>query len=186
MGEFTKSSRPFPFRLSGVDASCLSLSRRHRGQLRLKGCARTAVRNNNVGKPLQLFKNGPSEPNELLTIAIVEDDDGIRLAYADLMSSYGYGVRAFASAEEFIAANCQSEVECLILDQRLPGLSGLELQAMLKREQCGLPIIFVTSHDDDVTRAKAFENGALHFLNKPIDADELVRCVAEVPGTSRQ
>ncbi|WP_223217315.1 response regulator transcription factor [Rhizobium cauense] len=118
----------------------------------------------------------------MLTIAIVEDDDGIRIAYADLMSSYGYEVRAFASAEEFIASNCQSEVECLILDQRLPGLSGLELQALLKREKCTLPIIFVTSHDDDVTRARALENGAVHFLNKPIDPDELVRCVAEVPG----
>lgn len=118
----------------------------------------------------------------MLTIAIVEDDDGIRLAYADLMSSYGYEVRAFASAEEFIISSCQSEVECLILDQRLPGLSGLELQAQLKREKCTLPIIFVTSHDDEVTRARALENGAVHFLNKPIDADELVRCVAEIPG----
>ncbi|MEV4610675.1 response regulator [Neorhizobium sp. LMR1-1-1.1] len=115
----------------------------------------------------------------MLTIAIVEDDDGVRVAYADLMSSYGYEVRAFGSAEEFIASNCQGEVECLILDQRLPGLSGLELQSQLKRQHCELPIVFVTSQDDDVTRAKAIENGAVHFLNKPIDADELVRCVID-------
>ncbi|TDK31850.1 response regulator [Rhizobium deserti] len=113
----------------------------------------------------------------MLTIAIVEDDDGVRVAYADLMSSYGYEVRAFGSAEEFIASNCQNEVNCLILDQRLPGLSGLELQSQLKRQHCALPIVFVTSQDDEVTRAKALENGAVHFLNKPIDADELVRCV---------
>ncbi|KQQ38855.1 hypothetical protein ASG19_07560 [Rhizobium sp. Leaf306] len=115
----------------------------------------------------------------MLTIAIVEDDDGVRVAYADLMSSYGYEVRAFGSAEEFMASNCQNNVECLILDQRLPGLSGLELQSQLKRQHCALPIVFVTSQDDDVTRAKALENGAVHFLNKPIDADELVRCVID-------
>lgn len=115
----------------------------------------------------------------MLTIAIVEDDDGVRVAYADLMSSYGYEVRAFGSAEEFMASNCQNNVECLILDQRLPGLSGLELQSRLKRQHCALPIVFVTSQDDDVTRAKALENGAVHFLNKPIDADELVRCVID-------
>jgi len=122
----------------------------------------------------------------LLTIAIVEDDDGVRVAYADLMSSYGYEVRAFGSAEDFVASNCQNEVECLILDQRLPGLSGLELQAQLKRQHCALPIVFVTSQDDDVTRAKALESGAVHFLNKPIDADELVRCVidAQTRGAS--
>jgi FixJ family two-component response regulator len=122
----------------------------------------------------------------LLTIAIVEDDDGVRVAYADLMSSYGYEVRAFGSAEDFVASNCQNEVECLILDQRLPGLSGLELQAQLKRQHCALPIVFVTSQDDDVTRAKALDSGAVHFLNKPIDADELVRCVidAQTRGAS--
>lgn len=121
----------------------------------------------------------------MLTIAIVEDDDGVRLAYADLMSSYGYEVMAFGSAEEFIASDCHNEVECLILDQRLPGLSGLELQALLKRKNCTIPIVFVTSHDDDVTRTKALENGAVHFLNKPIDADELVRCVADAPSRRR-
>ncbi|GGG11748.1 MULTISPECIES: response regulator transcription factor [Rhizobium] len=122
----------------------------------------------------------------MLTIAIVEDDDGVRVAYADLMSSYGYEVRAFGSAEDFVASNCQNEVECLILDQRLPGLSGLELQAQLKRQHCALPIVFVTSQDDDVTRAKALDSGAVHFLNKPIDADELVRCVidAQTRGAS--
>lgn len=118
----------------------------------------------------------------MLTIAIVEDDDGVRVAYADLMSSYGYEVRAFGSAEDFIASRCQNDVECLILDQRLPGLSGLELQSQLKRQQCALPIVFVTSQDDDVTRARALENGAVHFLNKPIDADELVRCVIDAQG----
>lgn len=118
----------------------------------------------------------------MLTIAIVEDDDGVRVAYADLMSSYGYQVRAFESAEDFISSKCQNEVECLILDQRLPGLSGLELQSQLKREKCPLPIVFVTSQDDDVTRNRALENGAVHFLNKPIDADELVKCVIEAQG----
>jgi FixJ family two-component response regulator len=121
----------------------------------------------------------------LLTIAIVEDDDGVRLAYADLMSSYGYEVKAFGSAEDFISSNCHDEVECLILDQRLPGLSGLELQALLHRKRITLPIVFVTSHDDDVTRMKALENGAVHFLNKPIDADELVRCVADAHTRTR-
>jgi FixJ family two-component response regulator len=58
-------------------------------------------------------------------------------------------------------------------------MSGLELQAQLQRQRSKLPIVFVTSHDDDVTRMKALENGAAHFLNKPIDADELVRCVAD-------
>ena len=121
----------------------------------------------------------------MLTIAIVEDDDGVRLAYADLMSSYGYEVMAFGSAEDFISSDCHDEVECLILDQRLPGLSGLELQALLHRKRSTLPIVFVTSHDDDVTRMKALENGAVHFLNKPIDADELVRCVADAHTRTR-
>ena len=118
----------------------------------------------------------------MLTIAIVEDDDGVRIAYADLMSSYGYDVRTFGAAEDFISSNCQNEVQCLILDQRLPGLSGLELQSQLRRQQCALPVVFVTSQDDEVTRAKALENGAVHFLNKPIDPDELVRCVIDAHG----
>ena len=121
----------------------------------------------------------------MLTIAIVEDDDGVRVAYTDLMSSYGYEVRAFGSAEQFIASGCKDEVECLILDQRLPGLSGLELQSKLKLEKSSLPIIFVTSQDDEVTRTRAIENGAVHFLNKPIDVDELVRCVADAYGQGR-
>lgn len=135
-----------------------------------------------VGEPSRLGPERLSERGDLLTIAIVEDDDGVRVAYADLMSSYGYEVRAFESAEDFIASNCQNEVECLILDQRLPGLSGLELQAQLKHENSKLPIVFVTSQDDDVTRNRALENGAVHFLNKPIDPDELAECVSEALG----
>ena len=122
----------------------------------------------------------------MLTIAIVEDDDGVRLAYADLMSSYGYEVRAFGSAEDFISSSCHDEVECLILDQRLPGMSGLELQAQLQRQRSTLPIVFVTSHDDDVTRMKALENGAVHFIKKTIDEDELVRCVTDAHSRTRE
>jgi len=109
----------------------------------------------------------------------VEDDDGIRVAYADLMLSYGFEVRAFSSAELFISSGCQNVVECLVLDQRLPGWTGLELQSYLKGKNCSLPIVFVTSQDDEVTRKRALENGAVYFLNKPIDPDELIRCVID-------
>lgn len=114
-----------------------------------------------------------------LWICIVEDDAEVRGAYRDLMRSYGISTYAYESAEEFLAGNCDPKIDCLILDHRLPGMNGLELQTILIKRGQTFPIVFVTSDESPATRAKALANGAERFINKPVSADELMKCVFE-------
>jgi FixJ family two-component response regulator len=110
-------------------------------------------------------------------VSIVDDDDSMRAALQDLLESVGLSARGFASAEEFLSSGKQHETACLITDIRMPGMSGLELQAKLNAERCKIPIIFITAHGDEKMRMQARREGAVEFLSKPLDNENLLDSV---------
>jgi FixJ family two-component response regulator len=107
-------------------------------------------------------------------VAIVDDDESVRSALQGLMKVEGFPARAFASAEEFLESGQQHQTGCLIADIRMPGMSGLELQAKLSAEHCRIPIIFITAHGDAKMRIQALRAGAVEFLAKPFDDEALL------------
>ena len=116
------------------------------------------------------------------TIAIVDDDDTIREAMDDLVKSCGYDIRLFASAEEFLAFEPRSAIDCMLVDVKMSGLSGIELQAELNRRSDRPPMIFVTSYKDERTRKRAMNGGAVAVLGKPVDVERLIGCLESALG----
>jgi FixJ family two-component response regulator len=112
--------------------------------------------------------------NKSKLVVIVDDDDSIRIAIEDLLEAVGLPAKGFASAEEFLKSGKQHEAACLIADIRMPGMSGLELQAHLNAERCKVPIIFITAHGDEKMRLQARREGAVEFLSKPFDNEVLL------------
>ena len=110
-------------------------------------------------------------------IAIVDDDPSVQNALQDLIESDGLSARCFGSAEKFLESGEQHRAACLIADIRMPGMSGLELQAKLKAERCRIPIIFITAHGDAKMRVQAMRDGAVEFLTKPFDNAVLLETV---------
>jgi FixJ family two-component response regulator len=110
-------------------------------------------------------------------VAIVDDDDLMRSALQGLLKAVGLPARAFASAEEFLKSGQQHETACLIADIRMPGISGLELQAKLNAEHCRIPTIFITAHGDEKMRMQALRAGAVEFMAKPFDDEVLLESV---------
>jgi DNA-binding NtrC family response regulator len=110
-------------------------------------------------------------------ISIVDDDNSIRKATRRLVESVGLRVEDFASAEEFLSSGRPKDSACLILDIRLPGMSGLELQNELGVAEVAVPIIFITAHGDNETRAKALNAGAADFLQKPFTEKALFKSI---------
>ena len=110
-------------------------------------------------------------------VAVVDDDDLMRTSLQGLLKSVGLPARAFASGEEFLRSGQQHQVGCLIADIRMPGMSGLELQAKLNAERCRIPIIFITAHGDAQMRMQALRAGAVEFLAKPFDDEVLLESV---------
>jgi FixJ family two-component response regulator len=110
-------------------------------------------------------------------VAIVDDDDSVRSAVQGLLKASGFLARGFASAEEFLESGQQHHAGCLIADIRMPGMSGLELQARLNAERCRTPIIFITAHGDAKMRMQALRAGAVEFLAKPFDDEALLASV---------
>ena len=107
-------------------------------------------------------------------IAIVDDDKSVQSALQDLVEADGFSARTFGSAEEFLESGLQRKVACLITDIRMPGMSGLELQAKLKADGYKTPIIFITAHGDARVRIQAMREGAVEFLMKPFDDQVLL------------
>ena len=116
-------------------------------------------------------------------VAIVDDDASMRIAIEELLGSVGIQARSFASAEEFLQSGIQTKIACLISDIRMPGMTGLELQARLIAEGSRVPIIFITEHGNDTTRTQALNAGAIEFLGKPFDDEKLLESVRAVLGT---
>ncbi|MGB0122011.1 MAG: response regulator [Silvibacterium sp.] len=110
-------------------------------------------------------------------VAIVDDDDSMRGALQGLLKAVGFSSRAFESAEAFLGSGHQRETACLIADIRMPGMSGLELQARLNAEHCPIPTIFITAHGDEEMRFQALRAGAVEFLPKPFDDEVLLESV---------
>ena len=110
-------------------------------------------------------------------VAIVDDDDLMRGALQGLLKAVGLPARTFASAEEFLSSGQYRETACLIADIRMPGMSGLELQAKLNAEHCRIPTIFITAHGDTKMRMQALRAGAVEFLSKPFDDEALLDSV---------
>ena len=110
-------------------------------------------------------------------VAVVEDDESYRAALQRLLKSAGLSVLAFASAEDFLNSGQQRETGCLIADIRMPGMSGLDLQAKLNADHCPIPIIFITAHGDEQMRLQAMRGGAVKFLAKPFDGAILLEAV---------
>jgi FixJ family two-component response regulator len=110
-------------------------------------------------------------------IAIVDDDDSMRSALQGLLQSAEFSSQSFASAEEFLQSGQQHQIACLIADIRMPGMSGLELQAQLNAERCRVPIIFITAHGDEKMRMQALRAGAVEFMAKPFDDGALLESV---------
>ena len=110
-------------------------------------------------------------------VAIVDDDELMRGAVQGLLKEAGLPARVFASAEEFLDSGAQHLSSCLIADIRMPGMSGLDLQARLNAERIRIPIIFMTAHGDERVRTQALRSGAVEFLTKPFDDDVLLETV---------
>ena len=110
-------------------------------------------------------------------IAIVDDDEAIQDSLRDLMEAAGLVARSFGSAEEFLDSDLHARAACLIVDVRMPNMSGLQLQVRLKEEECNIPIIFITAHADARMRIRAMREGAVEFLAKPFDHQLLLKRV---------
>jgi FixJ family two-component response regulator len=110
-------------------------------------------------------------------IAVVDDDASVRAALASLLRSVGFAVLLFASADELLNGKDLQSIGCLILDWRMPGMDGLELQRHLRANGWRIPIIFLTAHRNDAGRAQALTAGAIEFLSKPFDAEVLLTAV---------
>jgi len=110
-------------------------------------------------------------------IAILDDDDALRNSLDNLFRSIGFRAQGFSSAEGFLHSDQARETACLILDVRMPGMNGLELQRQMVAANWQIPIIFITSHTDDEARAQALEAGAVAFLYKPCREDDLLHAI---------
>jgi FixJ family two-component response regulator len=121
-------------------------------------------------------ENGASHA-EKVVISIVDDDESVRKALKRLIKSIGLNVEAFASAEDFLTFTTSHDAACLVLDLRLPGMSGLELQAKLHSANRRIPIVFISAQGDEQARAQALAAGAIDFLQKPFSEQALFAAI---------
>jgi FixJ family two-component response regulator len=115
--------------------------------------------------------------SEIPLIAVVDDDAAIREAVQSLLRSVGLRAEGFASAQDFLQSGRLQDTACLIVDVRMPRMSGLELQQQLTTAQCPIPVVFITAHGDAETRSRALRAGAVAFLGKPFSDEALLRAV---------
>lgn len=113
------------------------------------------------------------------TVFVVDDDASLREALGSLIRSAGLRVETFASAQEFLAGLRREEPCCLVLDVKLPGLSGLDLQARLAKVGMQIPIVFITGHGDIPTSVRAMKAGAVEFLTKPFRGRDLLKAIRQ-------
>jgi FixJ family two-component response regulator len=110
-------------------------------------------------------------------ISIVDDDESVRDALWGFLRSVGFSVNVFASAEEFLNSDQLGKADCLILDVRMPGMSGIELQRQLVSDDCKIPVIFITAYEDEGMRTQALFAGAGAFLIKPFSEEALLDAI---------
>ena len=110
-------------------------------------------------------------------ISIIDDDNALRNSLKNLIRSIGWRVECFSSAEAFLRSNPVHETRCLVLDVRMPGMNGLELQHQMGVTNSRIPIIFITAHENDHWRIQALKAGAIAFLYKPFYEEELLDAI---------
>ena len=110
-------------------------------------------------------------------LCVVDDDESVRESLPDMLRSFGFAVEAFASAEDFLRSDVASRTSCLILDIRMPGMSGSDLQRELAAQQRHIPIVFITAHAEADDRHRVLDEGAVDCLQMPFSADTLLRAV---------
>jgi len=111
-------------------------------------------------------------------ISVVDDDESVRRSTRLLVESFGYRAAVFESAEGFLRFGQLRDTSCLVLDVQMPGMDGLELQTQLAAEGCGIPVIFITAHDDQESRRRALRAGAVAFLGKPFTDQQLLQAIS--------
>ena len=121
----------------------------------------------------------PQAPQSEQIIYLVDDDEALRDSLVWLLESQGFKVEAFASAEAFLRVRRPEFNGCLLLDVRMPGMSGLELHERLRAHYCTLPVIFITGHGDVPMAVAALKKGAVDFIEKPFNDAELLRLVSQ-------
>ncbi len=110
-------------------------------------------------------------------VVAVDDDFRVRESIERLVESAGYAASVFSSAEEFLQSGTLARAICLVTDVRMPGIDGIELQRCIRLNRPELPVIFISAHQDDETRKRALDEGAVGFLYKPFDGGELLRAI---------
>jgi len=133
---------------------------------------RAIVFRSSRGQTCTVTNNGSSQ-----IVAIVDDDRSVQSALKDLLESAGFSAECFGSAEEFLESDQRNQTAFMVADIRMPGMSGLELQAKLKAEGSLIPIIIITAHGEANLRIQAMKAGAVEFLSKPFDDEVLLEKV---------
>ena len=111
-------------------------------------------------------------------ISVVDDDESVRESLDGLLRSAGFAVKVFASAEEFLNSDHLSDIHCLLLDVRLPGMNGIELHRHLVADHCEIPVVFITAHgSEEAVRSQALRNGAVEYLIKPLSEDTVLNAL---------
>jgi FixJ family two-component response regulator len=112
-----------------------------------------------------------------IRISIVDDDQSVRESLGRLLSSVGFGVNTYASAEKYLSSDQAGSADCLLLDIRMPGMSGIELQRQLVANHSEVPVIFMTAHEEETERAQALEGNARTVLIKPVSEGALLKAI---------
>ena len=116
-------------------------------------------------------------------VAVVDDDESVRESLPDLLREFGFSARAFSSGEEFLRSDAVRQSSCLLLDVAMPGMDGVDVQEELARRGLTIPVIFITAHNDENIRTRAFAQGAAGFLHKPFSDMALLEALGRaVPG----
>jgi len=127
-------------------------------------------------------KGGPTPAGEAPVIAIVDDDPSVRPSTLRLIRSFGYRAEAFGSGEEFLSSPRAADTACLLLDVRMPGMDGLEVQRRLVEMSARIPIVFLTGRATDDEERRARLGGAIEFLRKPVGRTTLLEILDKVMG----
>ena len=110
-------------------------------------------------------------------VSVVDDDESVRESLPDLLRGFGFAVRAFSSAEEFLSSDCVGQTRCLLLDIAMPGMTGPDLQRELTLRGQEIPIVFITAHRDETVRPRVLKQGAVECLFKPFSETALLEAL---------
>ena len=118
-------------------------------------------------------------------ISVIDDDESVRRTTTRLIESFGFRAAAFESAENFLGSGHLNDTSCLIVDVQMPGMNGLQLQSQLAAADCRIPIIFITAYDDNESRRRAMQAGAVAFLGKPFSGEQLLQWIRSALGQEK-